>query len=354
MRPPPRPLRRVLLPVDVALLVVLVGVFGAATVLGALLTPFGRRRRPLRIAAFALAYCAMELVVLARLGGLWWVRVARRPFRAMSAEQWQAGNERLLASALSLVLRAGRRCFGFEVVVDHPAGARLAGGPLAADPLSGGAPVLVLARHGGPGDSFALVHLLLTRYHRQARVVLKDVLQFDPALDLLLNRLRSCFLPSPSGTGEDLTDRLRKVVAGLGPQGALLLFPEGGNWTPTRHRRAIRRLRRDHHDEAARSAALMDNVLPPRPGGVLACLDARPDLRVVIVAHAGLDRIVTLRQAWDQLPLRTPMTVRLWPAVRPPEDPDDRLAWLTTEWAVVDEWIDAHRAGQTGKVAGDS
>ena len=42
----------------------------------------------------------------------------------------------------------------------------------------------------------------------------------------------------------------------------------------------------------ARAAELMTNVLPPRTGGVFACLDARPGLDVVLAAHAGLDKIV--------------------------------------------------------------
>jgi len=85
-------------------------------------------------------------------------------------------------------------------------------------------------------------------------------------------------------------------------------------------------------------------VLPPRPGGVFACLDARPDLSVVVVAHAGLDRVVRVRQAWDQLPLTTPMTVRAWPTAEMPQARDERLAWLTLEWAVVDQWVDAFHA----------
>jgi 1-acyl-sn-glycerol-3-phosphate acyltransferase len=178
-----------------------------------------------------------------------------------------------------------------------------------------------------------LVHLLLTRYHRGVRIVLKDILQLDPLIDLLLNRLGCCFLPSPSGGGGDLTERLAHMTRGLGPDEALLLFPEGANWTPDRRQRAIRRLRRESKFDAARAATLMTNVLPPRPGGVFACIDARPGLDVVVVAHAGLDKVVRARQAWDQLPLTTPMKVRA--------NQDDRLAWLTLEWAVVDQWVDA-------------
>jgi hypothetical protein len=130
----------------------------------------------------------------------------------------------------------------------------------------------------------------------------------------------------------------------LGAGDALLLFPEGANWTPNRRLRAIRRLRREHKSEAARTANLMVNVLPPRPGGVFACLDARPDLSVVVVAHAGLDRVVRVRQAWDLLPLTRPMKVRAWPTAAMPQARDDRLAWLTLEWAVVDQWVDAFHA----------
>jgi 1-acyl-sn-glycerol-3-phosphate acyltransferase len=63
--------------------------------------------------------------------------------------------------------------------------------------LSEEGPVLVLARHGGPGDSFALVHLLLTRYHRSVRIVLKDILQLDPLIDVRLNRLGVLLSPCP-------------------------------------------------------------------------------------------------------------------------------------------------------------
>jgi hypothetical protein len=88
----------------------------------------------------------------------------------------------------------------------------------------------------------------------------------------------------------------------------------------------------------------MTNVLPPRPDGVFTCLDANPQLSVVVVAHAGLDRMVRAGQVWDQLPLSTPMTVRAWPTVEVPKDREARLAWLTLEWAIVDQWVDAFHA----------
>jgi 1-acyl-sn-glycerol-3-phosphate acyltransferase len=335
---PPRPIRRLLLPVDAAVLLGLAIASALVGVVGLLVFPLTPRRRALRLAAFTLAYCTMELAAMTAAGVLWLRRVARRPFRPETQDEWIAANQNLLAWALELVLGAARRCFGFQVVVVDPS-----------DPttLTNTDPVLVLARHGGPGDSFALVHLLLTRYHRRVRIVLKDILQLDPALDLLLNRLECCFLPAPSGDQTDVTASLGALARDLGAGDALLLFPEGGNWTPDRRRRAIRRLQREHKTDAARAATLMTNVLPPRPGGVLACLAAHPDLDVVMVAHAGLDRVVRISQAWNQLPLRAPMKVRAWRAAEVPKDEAQQLAWLTLEWAVVDEWVESCRAETT-------
>jgi 1-acyl-sn-glycerol-3-phosphate acyltransferase len=333
----PRPLRRLLLPVVAVLMLVLTALFAVITVIAAVLAPVARRRRVLRMAAFALNYCIVELVVVFAAGPLYLRHVVAGRRRAGSEASWVNANQRLLAWALGRVLGAAGRFLGFEVVV------------VETSDRSGLAeidPVLVLARHGGPGDSFALVHLLLTRYNRGVRIVLKDILQLDPALDLLLNRLQCCFLASASGEGRDVTDRLAQMASGLGPGDALLLFPEGANWTPDRRQRAIRHLWRRHKTDAARAATLMTNVLPPRPDGVFTCLDANPGLGVVVVAHAGLDRMVRARQVWDQLPLTTPMTVRAWPTAEVPKDPEDRLAWLTLEWAVVDEWVDAFHAGE--------
>jgi 1-acyl-sn-glycerol-3-phosphate acyltransferase len=332
----PRPARRLLLPADAVVLLVLAALFSVITVIAAILAPISRRRRVLRMAAFAVSYCAVELVVMARAALLWVRHVATGRHRGAGQSSWIRANQRLLAWALGRVLGSARRFLGFEVVVVETSDSTA---------LTGIDPVLVLARHGGPGDSFALVHLLLTRYDRGVRIVLKDILQLDPALDLLLNRLHCCFLATPSGDGGDMTDRLTQMANGMGPGDALLLFPEGANWTPVRRQRAIRHLRRHHKAHAARAATLMVNVLPPRPDGVFTCLDANPGLDVIVVAHAGLDRMVRARQVWDQLPLTTPMTVRAWPTAEVPKEREDRLAWLTLEWAVVDEWVDAFHAG---------
>lgn len=344
MHVPSRAVRRFLLPVDVAVLIVLAAVLALGAAIGVIAIPLSPRRRLLRIAAFGLSYCTMELVVLVAAGALWALQRLRKLSGTRSTRTWIASHQALLGWALGWVLGAARICFGFRVTVADPSG------PTALSEID---PVLVLARHGGPGDSFALVHLLITQYHRRVLIVLKDVLQLDPVIDIVLNRLGCCFLPKPTGADDDLADRVADIAHDLSPGDAILLFPEGANWTPRRRQRAIQHLSRKGLPHEARVARLMTNVLPPRSGGILACLDVRPGIEIVMVAHAGLDRIVRAREAWEALPLSSAMTVRMWDATGIPETDHDRQEWLTREWAIIDEWIDACHAGALNN-GGDS
>ncbi|MDQ6839075.1 MAG: 1-acyl-sn-glycerol-3-phosphate acyltransferase [Actinomycetota bacterium] len=333
---PPRWLRRVLSPVFLAVEVVLLVVCAILGIVGLVVAPVDRRLRLVRIGAFGVAYFAMESLALVASLVAWLTRWAH------PAAWWEDYHYRLLRWVLAAILGAARRCCGFVIAIDEPA---------RAGPLGDEEPVLVLARHGGLGDSFTLVWLLLDRYHRRVRIVLKDVLQWEPLLDVILNRLDACFLPGGgAAAGDHLAGRLAAVAGGLGRRDALLVFPEGGNWTPGRWQQAIRRLRKDRKYQAASAAALMSHVLPPRPAGVLACVDARPDLAVVIIAHTGLDKLTTAGGTWKAIPFTEPMTVRWWPPSPVPDGDAARLQWLTTEWAVIDEWIDAHHPGSAGPV----
>ncbi len=171
------------------------------------------------------------------------------------------------------------------------------------------------------------------------RIVLKQQLAFDPALDILLTRLHCVFVPATS-PGQAAAERIARAAAELSGADTMLLFPEGNNWTPERQARAIDHLRR-RRARRAQMAGQFEYLLPPRPSGVVACLRARPDLPVVLFAHTGLDELLTMRDVWEQLPLATPMSVRWWKsASRPASAEFDTVDdWLLTEWAIIDEWI---------------
>jgi hypothetical protein len=68
-------------------------------------------------------------------------------------------------------------------------------------------PLLVFSRHAGPGDSLLLVHALLQQGFRP-HIVLRDALQWAPAIDIALNRLPSLFLSREGDTGRQRTQAI--------------------------------------------------------------------------------------------------------------------------------------------------
>jgi len=322
--------RAVLDPLWLPLAPVVAVVFLVTAAIGALAWPVTRRQRVSRLALLGALYVLLDAGMLVACTGLW----LRHPIaRARDDDRWQAAHLGVLRWTLRTLRSAATRLVGFTLEVEDPPGAA----------RMEDRPVLVLARHAGPGDSFALVELLLSRYDRRPRIVLKEVLRWDPGLDIVLGRLSACFLPARSAGDDDLADRVAGLARGLRGRDALLLFPEGGNWTPRRHLRALGRLLRRADWPVTADAVRNRYVLPPRPAGVLACLAARPDLDVAVVAHTGLDDLVTPALLWQALPLAgRPMTVRWWyePASTVPSDADGQYRWLRDQWGLVDSWIE--------------
>jgi 1-acyl-sn-glycerol-3-phosphate acyltransferase len=230
-------------------------------------------------------------------------------------------------------------------------------------------PVVVLSRHAGPGDSFLLVHHLLSLYQRKPRIVMKAALQFDPSLDVVINRLPHAFVhprrspvpppsasaspdggaPSPDGAAPQsegpVTAEIRRLAAGLGPTGALVIFPEGGNFTPGRWQRGISRLEQARRHEEARRARNMANLLPPRSGGAFAAIDSAPTADVIFVAHTGLDDLITVRDIWRALPMEQIIKAKWWrvPAAEVPRERDEVVRWLYEWWERIDAWIAENR-----------
>ena len=351
---PPTSIRRlVLAPLVVVIAAGLVALTPAVALLTAAFglirrhTGSGRaqRGRALRVVWVALAWSAGETAALTVLLGLWIVsgfggRIDTEPYRTR--------HYAVMGWFLDLIYRAARRACGLRVEVTAP---------LDAD-LAGDRPLIVLSRHAGPGDSLLLVHHLLTVCGRRPRVVMKASLQLDPSLDIVANRVPNAFLrrrpretpPGASASRRQQMQRIRRLAAGLDKHGALLIFPEGGNWTPLRRRRAIERLRRRGHADLAKRAVAMPNLLPPRTGGAFAAIGACPEADVIFVAHTGsLDRLVSARDVWQSLLTDVTVRARWWrvPAADVPRSADHeaQVAWLYDWWARIDAWITEASSG---------
>lgn len=313
-----------------------------ALVSGLLALRPGGRARPARIAVFALCYLTAQLVGLGYAAWLW----LRASFgRRLGTPRMQEAHYALLALLLGRLYRIGSALF--NVRISPPAAVMPHSAASPTLPPTPGRPLIVLSRHAGPGDSFLIVHALLTLAHRRPRIVLKESLVFDPFIDVLLGRLPHCFVSPGADGGERATEQIGRITSTMGAADALLVFPEGGNFTPRRRLRAIASLRRRGLARASARAHHLRNLLPPQPAGVFAAIDAAAHADLVFVAHTGLDHMQSVHQAWCGVPLTHPVDVTWWtiPTERVPVEEDARLRWLHDNWAEVDAWIS--RAQQT-------
>lgn len=210
-----------------------------------------------------------------------------------------------------------------------------------------GTPLIVASRHAGPGDSFVLIHTLLNDARRYPRIVVKDTMQLDPAVDVLLNRIPTRFITptgfkgKKSGGGHGVEAQIGDLARGLGPHDAFVIFPEGGNVTVARRQSRIERLRGEGRDALADRAEALSHVMPPQPRGIHAALASAPDADVVFIGHAGLDALVTVRDIWKVLPVDKRVTMHAWrvPRAEVPVDTEAQAEWLFEWFERIDVWI---------------
>jgi 1-acyl-sn-glycerol-3-phosphate acyltransferase len=281
----------------------------AATGLAGLAT---RSSRPVRTAALAMAYAFIELRTLGKLA---------------------SGNldgDRLMGDFLTAAYAAVRRILDVEVVLD----------PSSTTPeeIPHHEPVIVLSRHCGPGDSVLVAWLLTIVYRLQVRIVLKAILRCEPVLDFAGALGCLCFL----ARGGRARHQIHDLAASLGGGQALLLFPEGANFTWLRWRTAIAELRSTGRIRAASRALRQSHTLPPQTGGAIAAVTGAPSANVLVLTHNGFCPDGRARPWW-QLPIHRQLLVRtvLVPAAQLPR-PDQLSRWLDHTWTQVDTWVAAH------------
>jgi 1-acyl-sn-glycerol-3-phosphate acyltransferase len=326
-------LRRLLLvPLMLALaavILVLLPMVAAGQAIGALggLRGHAARWRGLRLLVFAAVYSWGECVCLLACLLLW---LASPVPRWRNDARWRARHVRVLDAFLGTLVRAAGLVFAFRLELENPRG----------ETIDQNRPLIVLGRHAGPGASFVLVHVLLRARERVPRIVLKAQLRLDPALDVLLTRLGCVFIGQARNAAATPADAVAELASHLGPGDALVLFPEGSDWTPTRHRRAVRRLHRKGLRAQALAAARMPNVLPPRPAGTFAALQAAADSQLAVFMHTGHDELLDAASVWRALPLQRELHMAWWNEPRPVVASEEECArWLNEVWGRIDAWI---------------
>jgi 1-acyl-sn-glycerol-3-phosphate acyltransferase len=276
-----------------------------------------RSTRPARTVGLAMAYAVIELRTLVKLA------------------VGDVDGDRLMRDFVNAAYVAARKLLDVEVVLDASSASP--------EGVPRDEPVIVLSRHCGPGDTVLVAWLLIFTSRLQVRVVLKAVLHYEPVLDFAGQRGCLCFL----ARGDRARQQIRDLAASLGGGQALLLFPEGANFTLPRWRAAIAELRKTGRIRAAGRALRRSYTLPPRTGGATAAVSGAPSANVLVLTHNGFCPDGRARPWW-QLPIHRQLLVRttLIPAAQLPE-PDHLGPWLERTWTKVDAWVADHTDDQT-------
>jgi 1-acyl-sn-glycerol-3-phosphate acyltransferase len=224
--------------------------------------------------------------------------------------------------------RAGTRLFSLKMEVEG------------ADAAATG-PVLVFSRHVSPIDNLLPVALISLPFQSRLRWVINRSLLRDPCIDIVGNRLPNCFVANSSGDSDKEIRRVEELGRNLGEMDGVLIFPEGGLFTPARRDRIIVRLDRSGESALRDRASQLRNVLPPRLGGSMALLATSNTVDVVFLAHTGLEGATTYRAILGGDIVGRTVKVKMWrvSASAIPSTYDDRVAWLFDQWTAVDEWI---------------
>ncbi len=284
-----------------------------------------RRRFPtVRLILFAMQYALNDSAEIL-LAPLLWV-VAGFGTR-LGSDASILRHQRLQAWSVAVLARRAAQILGVRLELE----------PAAIGALTPG-PVIVLCRHVNIVDA-SIPTLLYQRLGYHTRGVIMAELLADPGFDLIYRRAGSVFIPRDNGP--EAVAMLQHLRVGIDSSTVMVIYPEGRLFRPELRDRFLAKIAGIDPDRGRRLAGLR-HVLPPRPGGVLALLEAMPTADVVVVAHAGLDQFAGFTDLVRAAPIVRPIDVTAWriAAGDIPSDPAGRTVWLDEQWLRVDGWVD--------------
>ncbi len=288
----------------------------------------GRPRLPMvRTVRFALRYLANDTAEILLAPLLW---VGARLDGHAGTERYR----RVQSWSIRTLAEASERRLGIRI------------DPGAEPPAEAGSgPLIVLTRHVSLLDS-GLPSLLfgLDSAWKVRGVVMREALA-DPGFDLMYRPLGSVFIDRDAGPSA------RQALATLseadGVDDVVTIYPEGRLFRQDLLERSLARLAQTDPSRAGRLSGLR-HVLPPRPGGVLALLDALPGADVVVIGHVGFERAASSVDLFRRAPLDVAVRVmtRRFARADIPIEHDDRIRWLDERWLELDTWIDQQVDGR--------
>lgn len=200
-------------------------------------------------------------------------------------------------------------------------------------------PILLLSRHASMIDTMLPAAFVVRPHDIKLRYVLKKELLIDPALDIGGNRLPNYFVDRGATDTEAEREGIRRLADDLQGDEGVLIYPEGTRYSEEKRVRYTEKLA-EQPGHIGVVATSLRRVLPPKPGGTLALLEAsRAD--VVVLMHRGLEGFARLKDIWTGKLVGSTIVAHFRRIDRSevPMDSDEQVRWLFDLWASVDRWV---------------
>jgi 1-acyl-sn-glycerol-3-phosphate acyltransferase len=285
----------------------------------------GRRSQAsIRLLLFGVSYLGTEALGLLMLLGVWLTTLGRPGLRAARTFAVQRVYTAMHFASVKALFRLRFEVEGAELATPGP--------------------LLVFVRHASIVDTLVPAVFLANVHHARLRYVLKRELLVDPCLDVAGHWIPNHFVSRDGADTARETAAVRALKTGLAADEGVLLYPEGTRFTPEKQRRARERLVTD--PVALARATALRHLLPPRPGGVLALLDASPACDVLFIGHHGLEGFARIADIWRGTLVGRTVTVRFWreAAETIPAGDAARLDWVAERWQRLDDWLEGQFA----------
>ncbi len=294
-----------------------------------------QRRKPwmaLRLLALAWWFLLIEVLGLLQLLGFWILSLRGDP------ERYRPWVHRRRRWWLNSHLAGMRVIFGLTFEVEDI-------------DRAGPGPVIILVRHGSSVDTLLPEGIIAPAHDLALRYVLKRELLNLPTIDIGRRWGQCVFVRRGSGDTVLALERLRDLATDLGDSEGILIYPEGAIYNPEKLERA-KRVVAKRQPALVPLAARLQHVLPPRPAGTRALVQAAPHADVVVCGHVGLPRFEYFSDIWPGDIVGTTVRLKFWrhAAGGVPLDEDGFSEWLYDCWLELDRWID-RQVGQGGERA---
>jgi 1-acyl-sn-glycerol-3-phosphate acyltransferase len=209
-------------------------------------------------------------------------------------------------------------------------------------------PILLFVRHASLVDVLLPAVFVSGPHDVLLRYVMKREVLFDPAIDLVGQRLENAFVSRGKGSADREEQAIRSLASGLGLREGVIVFPEGTRFSDAKRADALARIRDSGDSVRLARAERLEHVLPPRSRGPLAVLDAAHGADVIFLAHRGFDGAHGVLDVLRGALIGRAIELKTWRVARAdvPSEREACLAWLDTEWARVDAWIASRIAAE--------